>query len=117
MNKLLNFYNDHEKQVILVFGLLVGLGVGLLIGWVIWPTQFSNATPPMLRQDFRNDYVAWVAEEYTETGDLEEAQQRLGVAISGRGRWRQEPEVLVRQIAENRPDSANLEALAAALET
>jgi hypothetical protein len=116
MNKLLNFYNDHEKQVILVFGLLVGLGIGLLIGWVIWPTQLGNATPPMLRQDFRDNYISWVAEDYAATGNLEEAQERLGVIVSGRGRWREEPEVLIRQIAEGHSDSANLEALATALE-
>jgi len=79
MNTLLNFYNDHKMGITFGSGVLLGLLVGLLIGWVFWPTGYYNATPAMLRQDFRDDYLVWVAREYAATRDLEQAQQRLGV--------------------------------------
>jgi len=78
MNTLLNFYNDHKMGITFGSGVLLGLLVGLLIGWVFWPTGYYNATPAMLRQDFRDDYLVWVAREYAVTGNLEQAQQRLG---------------------------------------
>ncbi|MBN1178471.1 MAG: hypothetical protein JXD18_04630 [Anaerolineae bacterium] len=119
MNSLLNFYNDHEKQVILGFGLLVGLGIGLLFGWVIWPTQFDNATPGMLRSDYRDDYISWVAEEYEDTGDIEAAQHKLGMDITGRGRWRDEPIPLIQELANSRgaAERPSLQALAQDLST
>jgi hypothetical protein len=98
MNKLLNFYNAYEKQVILVTGLIVGLIIGLFFAWVIWPTSYKNATPNMLRSDFRADYMAWVAEEYAENGDLEQARLRLGEEY-----WkRQDPVELLEETAAAR---------------
>lgn len=114
MNKLLNFYNEYEKQVILATGLIVGLILGLFFAWVVWPTSYTNATPNMLRSDFRDDYLAWVAEEYAENGDIEEAQNRLGV-----GYWkRQDPAEVLRNVAEERGgvDGQQMAALAQALE-
>ncbi len=81
MNTLLNFYNDHKTGITFGTGLVLGLVVGLLIGWVFWPTGYYNATPAMLRQDFRDEYLVWVAKDYAASGDLEQAQQRLGAAF------------------------------------
>jgi hypothetical protein len=78
---LLNFYNDHKTGITFWSGVLLGLVLGLLVGWVIWPTGYYNATPAMLRQDFRDEYLVWVAKDYAATGNLEQAQQRLGVAF------------------------------------
>jgi hypothetical protein len=98
MNKLLNFYNAYEKQVILVTGLIIGLIIGLFLAWVVWPTRYTNATPNMLRSDWRDNYLAWVAEEYAESGDLEEAQDRLGVQY-----WKKkDPVELLEEAAEER---------------
>ena len=120
MNKLLNFYNAHEKSVILVFGLVVGLAIGLIFAWLIAPAGLTNATPAMLRAgDFRDDYLSWVAEDYAQTGDLEQAQRSLGLDItSGRGRWRDDPVAVLRALAESRggEDGARLLNLAQAIE-
>ena len=78
MNKLLNYYNDHTTQVTITFGLVVGLLLGLLVGWVLWPREYYNATPSILRQDFRDAYLSAVATQYAADGDIERAQALLG---------------------------------------
>jgi len=114
MNTLLNFYNDHKMGITFGTGAVLGLLVGLLIGWVLWPTSFYNATPSMLRQDFRDNYLIWVAREYAATGDLEQAQARLGVEF-----WKDEtPQAALKDLAADRDgeDAQYLTALADALE-
>lgn len=60
-------------------GLVVGLALGLLIGWRLWPVSYSNTTPPQLRQDYKNDYILMVASEYQVEGDAEQALARLSL--------------------------------------
>ena len=39
-------------------GVVIGLLIGLLFGWVIWPVQWTNATPEVLRApDLQDDYL------------------------------------------------------------
>jgi hypothetical protein len=103
MNDLLNYYNAHKAQVGLLFGLVLGLVIGLLVGWVLWPRTYYNATPELLRQDFRDNYLVWVAQEYSEDGDIEEAQRRLGVEF-----WEGDLAALLQSVAEGRPQEATL---------
>jgi len=112
MNSLLNFYNTHKTKIIFVSGAIFGLLLGLLAAWMVWPTSYYNATPSMLRQDFRDDYVAWVAEEFVASGDLEQARARLGVEF-----WRESPTAALEDLAQRRggDEAANLQALAQAL--
>ncbi len=113
MNTLLNFYNARKTQLSFLTGAILGLLLGLLFAWVIWPTSYYNATPPMLRQDFRDDYLVWVAKEFAATGDLEQAQTRLGVSF-----WKKEkPEEVLEDLAQRRGGEAadDLRALARAL--
>lgn len=58
-------------------GLVLGIGLGLLYGWVIRPVEYVNTTPDSLRADYRADYVLMVAEGYAGDGDLALAQVRL----------------------------------------
>jgi len=112
-NQLLNVYNAHKMKITLGAGVILGLAVGLLVGWVIWPTSYYNATPNMLRQDFRDDYLAWVARQYAANGDLAQAQERLGVTY-----WDESPSAILMQVAQERggQDSQDLETLAVALQ-
>lgn len=112
VNRLLNLYNAHGKAIALAAGAVLGLLVGLLLGWVVWPTRYFNATPAMLRQDFQDDYLAWVAREYVATGDIEQAQARLGIEF-----WKDSPVAALEDLAQRRggQDAADLRALAQAL--
>ncbi len=112
LNKLLNLYNTRKTTLAFAAGAVLGLVVGLLFAWVIWPTSYYNATPAMLRQDFRDDYLAWVAREYAQNRDLQQAQTRLGLAY-----WKKEPVAVLEDLAQRRggADGQNLQALAQAL--
>jgi hypothetical protein len=58
-------------------GLAVGIGLGLYYGWVIAPTEFTNATPAMMQAQYQQDYILMVAAAYDHTGDLATAERRL----------------------------------------
>jgi len=58
-------------------GVAVGLMLGFAIGWWIWPVQYTNTAPDVLRQDYRDDYVVMVATAHEVEGDLERARDRL----------------------------------------
>ena len=57
--------------------LVVGLGLGLLYGWVINPVSYQDTTLESLRIDYKTDYALMVAEVYHYEGDLEWAMNRL----------------------------------------
>lgn len=79
MDIILQFIQQRKAWVALVSGAIVGLLLGLAIGWWWWPVQWVNSTPANLRSDFQNEYILWVAGDYAEDGDLEQATRRLGV--------------------------------------
>lgn len=57
----------------------LGIGLGLLYGWVIDPVDFVDLTPDTLRADFRADYILMVAEAYASERDLDLAARRLAI--------------------------------------
>ncbi|MEE9598917.1 MAG: hypothetical protein V3V66_00490 [Anaerolineales bacterium] len=57
--------------------LLLGLGLGLLYGWVINPVSYQDTTLDSLRIDYITDYTLMVAEVYHQSNDLEWAMNRL----------------------------------------
>jgi len=114
LNKILNLYNTRRTTLAFASGTLLGLLIGLLIGWVLWPTSYYNATPEMLRWDFRDEYLVRVAQLYSREKDLQKAQERLGVAF-----WKKEnPVQLLKETAQRRSgnDAQILTALANDLE-
>lgn len=58
-------------------GLLVGAGLGLYLGWVAWPTEFTNANPAILQGSYQQDYIVMVATAYAVDGDLDAARVRI----------------------------------------
>ena len=58
-------------------GAMVGLMLGFAIGWWLWPVQYTNTAPDVLRQDYRDDYVVMIATAYEVDGDLEQAREWL----------------------------------------
>ena len=61
----------------LLVALALGLGLGLLISWVIAPTAYTDTPPSQLRSDFKDGYRSIIAAAYASTGDLERAKERL----------------------------------------
>lgn len=65
--------------LLIVSGLVAGIALGLLVGWVLWPAEYENATPHHLRQDYQNEYVLMVAASYRIEGNLGAARDRLAL--------------------------------------
>lgn len=61
----------------IALGLALGISLGLYLGWVAWPTEFVDADPSILREDYQQDYMLMIAHAYALDGDLSAAQRRL----------------------------------------
>jgi hypothetical protein len=58
-------------------GALVGIGLGLLVGWVVWPLEYTEADPTILEEGYQRDYTLMIASAYSMDRDLERARDRL----------------------------------------
>lgn len=70
-------------RTVLILGVVLGLILGLIIGWGIWPVEFTDATPEVLRTDLQEDYLRMAMESFSRTGDQQTAINRwnaLGTA-------------------------------------
>ncbi|MBI4762561.1 MAG: hypothetical protein ACOYYF_01395 [Chloroflexota bacterium] len=63
----------------IAFALLLGLGAGLGYAWVVSPRPLNNASPALLRADFKDQYRSAIAAAYAATGNLPRAQARLSL--------------------------------------
>ncbi len=62
---------------LLVAGLLMGLAGGLVYAWVISPVEYYDTYPPLLRADYRADWVHMTAFAYGVEGNWARTQLRL----------------------------------------
>jgi len=115
MDTILQFVQQHRTLTTLALGAVLGLLLGLAIGWWWWPVEWTNSTPGNLRSDFRNDYILWVAERYANTNDLEWARSKLGVEFWKEGQLEQTLTGLANDVGGQ--DKTRLLALAQALES
>jgi len=73
----------------LVLGILVGvvgIGLGLLWGWVIQPVQWTDASPASLQSSYQEDYLRMAIDSYGLNGNKDLALKRwntLGDAAKG----------------------------------
>jgi hypothetical protein len=57
--------------------LFIGIGLGLLYGWVIDPVEYVDTYPDALREDYKALYVLMVAETYQMERNVDLAIERL----------------------------------------
>ena len=72
-----------NPRVSLIIGVVLGLLLGFIIAWGMWPIEVTDTTPEVLRSDLQEDYMTMAAESYARTGDPNAAVRRwddLGVA-------------------------------------
>ncbi len=65
--------------VSLAVGLLLGLGVGLYLGWVQFPKEYINSPARDLAQEYKNEYTVMIATGWQADRDLPGAVERLRV--------------------------------------
>lgn len=63
----------------LIIGLLIGIALGLLYGWVFQPLDVEHTSPESLREVYRTEIILMVAEVYASEGNIERAHQRMEV--------------------------------------
>lgn len=99
----------------LVSGLALGLVAGILIGWFalgwgIAPVTWTDASPDLLYEAYRSDYVLMTAKMYQQNRDAVKAQQRMATFEDAAGYTCE----LVAGAADG-PDRESLQELAQAL--
>jgi hypothetical protein len=66
-----------DPKIILIAGILLGIGLGLIGGWLIWPVTYYDTDPYDLRADYRDDFVVMVGALYAIDQDIDRARQLL----------------------------------------
>lgn len=61
----------------LLLGLALGLALGLVYAWLIDPVRLYNTSPPLLRSDYRHEWIRLAALGYVADGDMDRALARL----------------------------------------
>lgn len=76
MMKILDYLK--KPVVAAAIGLVVGLFIGLVVlGWGLWPVQWTNATPSSLRVDLQEDYLRMTVDSFVNNPVNELAIQRF----------------------------------------
>ncbi|HFC09289.1 MAG TPA: hypothetical protein ENJ54_05490 [Chloroflexi bacterium] len=68
---------NRRRPWFLLTGLLLGLGVGLFLAWVVFPVRYTETAPDTLRPDFKEAYRALIARAYAYDHNLPRARARL----------------------------------------
>ena len=65
-----------KPAVAATLGAIAGLIIGLIIGWGIWPVQWTDATPEVLRADLQDDYLRMAINSFRVNGNQDLAVKR-----------------------------------------
>ncbi|MBN1262248.1 MAG: hypothetical protein JXB35_16335 [Anaerolineae bacterium] len=66
-----------KRRWFLLVGLILGVAAGLLYAWQLNPVEYYDTYPPLMRSDFRMDWIRMVALAHAGGMDLERAQVLL----------------------------------------
>lgn len=65
-------------------GLLVGLILGLVFAWMVWPVHWTNAPLSDLQPELQQDYLVMAVQNYAQTGNQQQALARWNAMGSDR---------------------------------
>lgn len=97
-----------------VVGLVGGLIIALIIGWVVWPVQVSNVDATDLKPSAQDEMIVLIASSYAYDRDLAQARDRL--AQLNDPKMNDRVTAMARQFnSKNDPNAPNLALLSVAL--
>jgi hypothetical protein len=74
--------------VLVIAGLAAGLGLGLLLGWVILPVKYVDTQICDLEAEHKDEYALLVAAAYSRDGNLDKARGRLAeLEVPNTNQW------------------------------
>ena len=66
-----------KRLGVFIGGVILGIGLAFLIGWVLFPIVRYDESPASMRRDYRDEYIRLTALAYQTDGDLALAENRL----------------------------------------
>ncbi|MDW8326496.1 MAG: hypothetical protein RMK99_08025 [Anaerolineales bacterium] len=71
------------RAFVALFGLILGLGLGLFYAYVVDPVDVADTTLASLRVEYKAEMTQLIADAYAADGDLERARARLTALAQG----------------------------------
>ncbi|MEW5941757.1 MAG: hypothetical protein AB1750_19005, partial [Chloroflexota bacterium] len=70
---------DYFKKPLVagVVGVVIGLALGLFVGWAAWPVEVVDTSPQAMRADFQEDYLRMAIDAYRVNPDPDLAFTRF----------------------------------------
>jgi hypothetical protein len=66
-----------RKIIIALIALTIGLGLGVALGWYVWPVTYTEAQPNRMGASWQDEAIWMAAQAFAYDHDLESAQARL----------------------------------------
>src|SRR5574342_47267 len=66
-----------RKILFTLLALATGIGLGLFVGWYVWPVTYTESAPTRMRQDWKDEAIWMAAQAFAYDRDLQAAQARL----------------------------------------
>ena len=73
----------------MLVALVIGIGLGLLLAWQVWPVQWYDTDPSDLRMGHQKEYVVMVANSFLVTGDADAGRTQLYALTDDDTSWAQ----------------------------
>ncbi len=67
-----------DPRILAPLAIIVGLILGAIIFWGLWPPQAVDVSPAQLQSGYQAYYLGFVANQYSQTHDLAQAKLELG---------------------------------------
>jgi len=71
--------NNRRSPIYLITGLILGVALGIVYGWIWTPVEAIETSPQELRSDFKDAYRELIARAYQANNDLGRATRRLAL--------------------------------------
>ncbi len=66
-----------RRIILSLLAATAGVGLGLFIGWYVWPVTYTEAAPARMRQGWKDEAIWLAAEAFAYDHDLDAARLRL----------------------------------------